>query len=68
MSQVSQDHEIYVALLKKYTKVFGVFFFKPKCLHLIVVWGFTVEADSDCSFKLMHNHKGEKLPNMKALL
>lgn len=45
MSQVSQDHEIYVALLKKYTKVFGVFFFKPKCLHLIVVWGFTVEAE-----------------------
>lgn len=25
MSQVSQDHEIYVVLLKKYTKVFGVF-------------------------------------------
>lgn len=25
MSRVSQDHEIYVALLKKYTKVFGVF-------------------------------------------
>lgn len=45
MSQVSQDHEIYVILLKKYTKVFGFFFFKPKCLHHIVVWGFTVEAE-----------------------